>query len=70
MRVFLHELGHHYDYITNRKRRCSRGEDFAESYGQRLEKEIWPDYIRAFGDPVDRTCKVPKKSAAPRKFSR
>ena len=61
MRVLLHELGHHYDYVTSRKRWCSRGEDFAENYGQRLEQKIWQDYVKVFGDPVDRTKATMKK---------
>jgi hypothetical protein len=54
MRVLLHELGHHCDYMTNRKASCTRGEDFAENYGRRVEKKLWSDYVRAFGDPVAR----------------
>src|SRR5262249_6302388 len=32
LRVLSHELGHHFDRITNPKRWCSRGEPFAERY--------------------------------------
>ena len=51
MRTLLHELGHHVDLITNRKRRCSRGEDFAEEFGRKLEQQMWGDYVRVFRNP-------------------
>jgi hypothetical protein len=51
LRVLTHELGHHYDLITNRKGWCTRGEDFAERYGQRLEAQVWSRYLEVFGDP-------------------
>jgi hypothetical protein len=51
LRVLTHELGHHYDLITNRRDRCTRGEEFAERYGQRLDAQMWPRYLEVFGDP-------------------
>jgi hypothetical protein len=51
LRVLTHEFGHHHDRITNPKGWCSRGEDFAERYGQQLEAKVWPRYLEMFGDP-------------------
>ncbi len=51
LRVLTHELGHHYDRITNRKGWCSRGEAFAERFGQEQEAKVWSRYLEVFGDP-------------------
>jgi hypothetical protein len=50
MRTLLHELGHHLDLATNRRRWCSRGEEFAERIGRELERRTWSEYRRVFGD--------------------
>ena len=50
-RTLLHELGHHADRVSNRKGWCSRGEDFAERFGRRLERDVWQAYINLFGKP-------------------
>lgn len=52
MRTLLHELGHHLDLATNRKRWCSRGEEFAERIGRELERRTWANYCRRFGNPA------------------
>lgn len=50
--VFLHELGHHRDRMTTRtRRRCCRGEAFAESYAWEFEPQIWERYLEEFGLP-------------------
>ncbi len=50
--VFLHELGHHRDRMTNRsRRRCPRGEPFAEDYAYDLEREVLERYFAEFGLP-------------------
>lgn len=46
--VFLHELGHHHDAMTNRGRRVARGERYAEQFAHELEELIWDDFIRVF----------------------
>jgi hypothetical protein len=46
--VFLHELGHHHDAITNRSRRVARGEPYAERFAVGLEELIWDDFVRVF----------------------
>ena len=51
MRVLLHEFGHHHDRITNKRGWASRGEDYAESFGRRLENSLWKSYLSVFGDP-------------------
>ena len=50
LHVFLHELGHHYDKITTKKKLdVSRGELFAEQYAARYGELIWQRYIERFG---------------------
>jgi hypothetical protein len=47
--VFLHELGHHRDCRSTRRRRdCPRGEDYAEQFARRLRTEMWPSVQRLF----------------------
>ncbi len=49
LHIFLHELGHHHDRMTTR-RRCSsgRGESYAEYYAHRYEQEVWARYVETF----------------------
>lgn len=50
LHIFLHELGHHHDKMTTkRKRCCGRGEHYAEEYTQRDETIIWKRYFEEFG---------------------
>jgi hypothetical protein len=50
--VFLHELGHHRDRMTTRsRRRCARGEGFAERYAWEFEPQVWERYLEEFGLP-------------------
>ena len=50
--VFLHELGHHRDRMTTRsRRRCARGEGFAEKYAWEFEPQVWERYLEEFGLP-------------------
>jgi hypothetical protein len=47
--ILPHELGHHHDMITSRrKRNTGRGEHYAEHYANRVLDEVWPAYVRAF----------------------
>lgn len=47
--VLVHELGHHHDRMTSpRKRRATRGEDYAEAYAKKHEDALWPAYCRVF----------------------
>jgi len=47
--VLVHELGHHHDRMTSpRKRRATRGEDYAEAYARKYEDVLWPAYCRVF----------------------
>lgn len=51
MHVFLHELGHHVDKLrSDKKNSMVGGEDFAEKYAVRRFHELWPAYLRRFGD--------------------
>jgi hypothetical protein len=52
LHVFLHELGHHVDRMESKARNSTRrGDQFAEAFANRLSAEIWPQYIRIFGNP-------------------
>jgi hypothetical protein len=52
LHIFLHELGHHVDRMQSKSQKLSRrGEPFAERYANDMAKQIWPAYIKLFGDP-------------------
>ncbi len=47
--VLVHELGHHHDRITSRRKRtCGRGESYAEDYVQRYEDDVLAVYATLF----------------------
>jgi len=47
--VFLHELGHHHDRMTTkRKMYGDRGESYAEAYATRYMHAIWCEYLKRF----------------------
>jgi hypothetical protein len=48
LHVFLHELGHHHDAITNRSKLSARGETYAEEYALRYGDLIWERYWDRF----------------------
>jgi hypothetical protein len=49
MHVFLHELGHHRDWMTTRsKRGPERGEAFAQAFAFELEEQLWEGFARVF----------------------
>lgn len=49
MHVFVHELGHHYDrMMTKKKTHGSRGEKYAEEFGNEMADRIWTDFFRLF----------------------
>lgn len=49
LHIFLHELGHHHDKMhTKSKRRCARGEQYAENYALKYEEIIWNKYFEHF----------------------
>lgn len=50
LHVFLHELGHHHDKMTTKKKRnCGRGEHYAEQYALKNESIIWDMYFEKYG---------------------
>lgn len=50
LHIFLHEIGHHHDRISTKKRiDLPNGEPFAESYAEKYEKIIWHKYFEEFG---------------------
>ena len=51
LHVFLHELGHHYDYIHQKHRGSSKGEDYAERFATNRLEELFQKYCAVFGDP-------------------
>jgi hypothetical protein len=52
LHVFMHELGHHHDRMTQKHHGASRGEDYAERFAMRHFDELYPEYVRLFGDPA------------------
>jgi hypothetical protein len=49
LHVFIHELGHHHDRMTTkRKHNSSRGEDFAEEYANKYFDMIFDRYVQQF----------------------
>jgi hypothetical protein len=55
LHVFMHELGHHFDQMTQKHRNSTRGEDYAERFAASRFQVLLPEYIRVFGDPR-RSC--------------
>jgi hypothetical protein len=51
LHVFMHELGHHHDRLHQKHRDSTRGEDYAERFANNRFEQLYPVYIRAFGDP-------------------
>jgi hypothetical protein len=50
LHVLLHELGHHHDRMTTRRRvRTGRGEGYAERYALDYSERIWERYFKTFG---------------------
>ncbi len=49
--IFTHELGHHHDRMNAKRHTLSRGEDYAETFANRLEDGVWPKYVAKFGKP-------------------
>jgi hypothetical protein len=50
LHIFLHELGHHCDRMsTKRKREGGRGEPFAEEWAYRYERVVLDRYLQTFG---------------------
>jgi hypothetical protein len=46
--VLPHEIGHHADRMTSKRRReCGRGEPFAETFAREMLPELWDRYWRA-----------------------
>jgi hypothetical protein len=51
LHIFMHELGHHYDRIHQKHRDSTKGEGYAEKFAVRHFEDLWPSYVRVFGDP-------------------
>jgi hypothetical protein len=52
MDVFIHELGHHVDRMTSRRKEtCGRGEPFAEAFARSYAEALWNRYCDTFGMP-------------------
>jgi hypothetical protein len=50
LHVFMHELGHHWDMTHQKHRDATRGEDYAEQFANRHLAQLFPGYVRTFGD--------------------
>lgn len=51
LHVFMHELGHHYDHIGQKHHGSSKGEDYAEQFANSRFEQLYPEYVRVFGQP-------------------
>jgi len=50
LHIFLHELGHHQDRMTSKKKRATgRGENYAEDWAFKSERTLWDAYQQKFG---------------------
>jgi hypothetical protein len=47
--VLVHELGHHHDRMTTRGDDAPGGEPYANAYAQRVQREIFAQYVDRFG---------------------
>ena len=52
LHVFIHEVGHHYYRLHQKHHGPGRGEDFAERFATSRFNDLYPAYVRAFGDPA------------------
>jgi len=52
LHVFMHELGHHFDRINQKHLRSTKGEDYAERFATSRFSQLFPEYLRIFGDPA------------------
>ncbi|MEM6699626.1 MAG: hypothetical protein AAF599_14590, partial [Bacteroidota bacterium] len=49
LHIFLHELGHHHDRISTKKKvAIPRGESYAENYALQYEQTIWNRFFEHF----------------------
>ena len=51
LHILMHELGHHFDHITQKHIDASRGEVYAERFATSRFDQLFPAYIRIFGHP-------------------
>lgn len=52
LHVFMHELGHHWHALKRRHRSSKLDEDFAEKFANERFWDLYPGYVRVFGDPA------------------
>ncbi len=52
LHVFLHELGHHYQCQQRKHLSSQLDEDFADRFAATRAGQLYPDYVRVFGDPA------------------
>jgi hypothetical protein len=52
LHVFMHELGHHYDRSNQKHFGVTKGEDYAEKFANSRLDQLFPEYVRVFGDPA------------------
>ncbi|MDX1951192.1 MAG: hypothetical protein SFY81_03360 [Verrucomicrobiota bacterium] len=51
LHVLMHELGHHHDRLHQKHRGSTRGEDYAERFANSRFEQLYPSYVKVFGDP-------------------
>lgn len=51
LHVFLHELGHHQDWLRRRGPGLPDKEAFADDFANQYFEELLPVYVKRFGDP-------------------
>lgn len=52
LHIFMHELGHHHDRINQKHHGASRGEAYAERFATNQFEQLYPAYVRVFGNPA------------------
>jgi len=51
LHIFMHELGHHFDKIHQKHIGSTKGEDYAERFATNRFEQLFPAYVRVFGNP-------------------
>jgi hypothetical protein len=51
LHVFMHELGHHHDQMNQKHWNSSKGEAYAEQFATSRFDDLFPRFVKAFGDP-------------------
>jgi len=55
LHVFMHEVGHHHDWLHRRGPGLPDVEAYAENFANRYFDTLWPLYTERFGDPAEKS---------------